>query len=84
MQMTGNPIPQLGMGGKVEGGAYLLDKLDALHTELGFSEYTSGTKSTWDVFAITMALMAGTAGLPHVIVRFLLFLKLKMQENQLV
>lgn len=77
MQMTGNPIPQLGMGGKVEGGAYLLDKLDALHTELGFSEYTSGTKSTWDVFAITMALMAGTAGLPHVIVRFFTVPKVK-------
>lgn len=77
MQMTGNPIPQLGMGGKVEGGAYLLDKLDALHTQLGFNEYTSGTKSTWDVFAITLALMVGTAGLPHVIVRFFTVPKVK-------
>ncbi|MGB1450730.1 MAG: sodium:solute symporter family protein, partial [Marinirhabdus sp.] len=72
MQMTGNIIPQLGMGGTVEGGGgeFLLDKLDTLHTQLGFNEYTDGTKSTWDVFAITLALMVGTAGLPHVIVRF--------------
>jgi cation/acetate symporter len=70
IQMTGNPIPQLGFGGTGEGGVYLLDKLDGLHAQLGFSEYTSGSKSTMDVFAITLALMAGTAGLPHVIVRF--------------
>ena len=70
MQMTGNPIPQFGMGGKVEGGQFLLEKLDMLHTELGFNEYTDGSKSSWDVFAITCALMVGTAGLPHVIVRF--------------
>lgn len=69
-QMTGSPIPQIGMGGKVEDGTYLLDKLDQLHTQLGFKAYTSGSKSTWDVFAITLALMVGTAGLPHVIVRF--------------
>jgi cation/acetate symporter len=77
MQMTGNPIPQIGMGGKVEGGAYLLDTLDKLHTDLGFNEYTNGTKSTWDVFAITLALMVGTAGLPHVIVRFFTVPKVK-------
>lgn len=76
-QMTGNPIPQLGMGGKVQDGTFLLDKLDALHTDLGFKEYTSGSKSTWDVFAITMALMVGTAGLPHVIVRFFTVKKVK-------
>lgn len=70
MQMTGNPIPQFGMGGRVEDGTFLLDKLDRLHTDLGFKEYTSGSKSSWDVFAITCALMVGTAGLPHVIVRF--------------
>jgi len=69
-QMTGNLIPQIGMGSAGQDGVYLLDKLDRLHTELGFKEYTSGTKSTWDVFAITLALMVGTAGLPHVIVRF--------------
>ncbi len=77
LQMTGNPIPQVGMGGKLEGGTYLLDKLDALQTQLGFNEYTSGTKTTWDVFAITLALMVGTAGLPHVIVRFFTVPKVK-------
>lgn len=77
LQMTGNVIPQIGMGGTVEGGEFLLDKLDRLHTELGFNEYTTGTKSTWDVFAITLALMVGTAGLPHVIVRFFTVPKVK-------
>ena len=70
IQMTGNPVPQLGFGGTDENGFYLLDKLDGLHKELGFAEYTSGNKSTLDVFLITAALMVGTAGLPHVIVRF--------------
>lgn len=72
IQMTGNAIPQLGMGATVNDGSgtYLLDKLNGLSTELGFAEYTSGTKSVIDIFAITLALMAGTAGLPHVIVRF--------------
>ena len=70
IQMTGNPIPQLGMGAKGADGAYLLDKLNGLSTELGFAEYTRGSKSLMDVFAITFALMVGTAGLPHVIVRF--------------
>lgn len=77
LQMTGNAIPQLGMGGTVSDGAYLLDKIDTLHTELGFNEYTTGSKSTWDVFAITLALMVGTAGLPHVIVRFFTVPKVK-------
>ncbi|MBV7268013.1 sodium:solute symporter family protein [Winogradskyella luteola] len=77
IQMTGNVIPQLGMGGTVEDGTYLLDKLDQLHTQLGFKEYTDGSKSTWDVFAITLALMVGTAGLPHVIVRFFTVPKVK-------
>lgn len=77
IQMTGNIIPQIGMGGTVEGGTFLLDKLDALHTQLGFNEYTDGSKSTWDVFAITLALMVGTAGLPHVIVRFFTVPKVK-------
>ncbi|SEK83555.1 cation/acetate symporter [Atopomonas hussainii] len=71
MMLTGNPIPQLGFGGTVDGtDTYLLDKLNGLSTELGFNTYTDGTKSTIDVFFITMALMVGTAGLPHVIVRF--------------
>lgn len=77
IQMTGNPFPQIGMGDKVEDGTFLLDKLDQLHTQLGFKEYTSGTKSTWDIFAITLALMAGTSGLPHVIVRFFTVPKVK-------
>jgi cation/acetate symporter len=70
IQMTGNPIPQMGFGSKGADGLYLLEKLNGLSAELGFSEYTSRSKSTLDVFAITAALMAGTAGLPHVIVRF--------------
>lgn len=70
LQMTGNVFPQLGFGAAGEDGVYLLDKLDGLHKELGFAEYTSGAKSTFDVFCITAALMIGTAGLPHVIVRF--------------
>ena len=70
IQITGNPIPQLGFGGQDANGIYLLDKLDGLHRDLGFAEYTSGSKSKLDVFFITAALMVGTAGLPHVIVRF--------------
>ena len=72
IMMTNNPIPQLGFGGTLADnpGTYLLDKLDSLHLELGFAAYTSGIRPTVDVFFITMALMVGTAGLPHVIVRF--------------
>ena len=70
MMVTGNIIPQIGFGSASSDGIYLLDKLDGLHRELGFNEYTSGKKSTIDVFFITAALMVGTAGLPHVIVRF--------------
>ena len=70
IQMTGNPIPQLGMGAKGADGLYLLEKLNGLSNELGFVEYTKGSKSVIDVFAITFSLMVGTAGLPHVIVRF--------------
>ncbi|MDC6480619.1 cation acetate symporter [Flavobacteriaceae bacterium] len=70
MQMTGNPIPQLGFGSEGSDGIYLLEKLDGLSRDLGFHEYTTGSKSKLDVFFITAALMIGTAGLPHVIVRF--------------
>ncbi|MGY8946582.1 MAG: sodium:solute symporter family protein [Flavobacteriales bacterium] len=70
IQMTGNPIPQIGFGSQGTDGIYLLDKLDGLSRELGFHQYTSGSKSKLDVFFITAALMVGTAGLPHVIVRF--------------
>ena len=70
IQMTGNPIPQIGFGSQGADGVYLLEKLDGLSRELGFHEYTTGSKSKLDVFFITAALMIGTAGLPHVIVRF--------------
>ncbi|WP_420582318.1 sodium:solute symporter family protein [Reichenbachiella sp.] len=72
IQLTGKWIPQIGFGSQLldGSGTYLLDKLDGLHRELGFAEYTTGAKSTLDLFAITFALMVGTAGLPHVIVRF--------------
>ena len=80
MLLTGNPIPQLGFGGTLGGSVgsqlangetiTLLQKLNDLHTELGFKLYTDGKKSMIDVFFITFALMVGTAGLPHVIVRF--------------
>ena len=71
-QMTGNLIPQIGMGSTLNdnSGVYLLDKLDLLSKDLGFNEYTNGSKSVTDIFFITLALMVGTAGLPHVIVRF--------------
>mgnify|MGYP001216974171 FL=1 len=72
LQMTGNFIPQIGMGSQINDGSgiYLLEKLDLLSKDLGFNEYTSGSKSVFDIFCITLALMVGTAGLPHVIVRF--------------
>ncbi|CAM3576242.1 sodium:solute symporter family protein [Parendozoicomonas haliclonae] len=71
MMITGNPIPQLGFGSNVAGEEVsVLQKLNGLSEELGFNTYTDGSKSTIDVFFITMALMVGTAGLPHVIVRF--------------
>ncbi|MGY8717986.1 MAG: sodium:solute symporter family protein [Verrucomicrobiia bacterium] len=71
IMLTGNPVPQLGLGSEVkEGGAYMLDLLDTLSTDLGFHAYTHGVRPVWDVAAITCALMVGTAGLPHVIVRF--------------
>jgi len=78
--LTGNPVPQLGFGASLGGDVgtaisggeqvYLLDKLNQLHAELGFAPYTDGSKPMVDVFFITMALMVGTAGLPHVIIRF--------------
>jgi cation/acetate symporter len=77
IQMTGNIVPQLGFGSTDHNGTFLLDKLNQLHTDLGFAEYTSGSKSMLDVFFITAALMVGTAGLPHVIVRFFTVPKVK-------
>ncbi len=71
IMLTGNPVPQLGLLSDVQGESTgLVQKLDGLSTELGFAEYTTGRKPMIDVFAITLALMVGTAGLPHVIVRF--------------
>ncbi|MFG0312702.1 MAG: sodium:solute symporter family protein [Phycisphaerales bacterium] len=80
MLLTGNVVPQLGFIGSLGGdvGSQLaagetvgmLDKLDTINTELGFNEFTDGTKSKLDIFMITLALMVGTAGLPHVIIRF--------------
>ncbi len=72
MMITGNPIPQLGLGGTLADGSgvHVLKSLDQTLVDLGFNPFTEGTKSTIDVFAITAALMVGTAGLPHVIVRF--------------
>ena len=71
VQLTGNPLPQLAFGSKLsDGSGYMLDRLNQVVTDLGFAAYTAGNKSTIDVFAITFALMVGTAGLPHVIVRF--------------
>ena len=77
IMMTGNWIPQFGFGGTLEDGTYLLDKLDGLHQELGFAAYTDGSKSMLDIFFITASLMVGTAGLPHVIVRFFTVPKVK-------
>jgi cation/acetate symporter len=71
IMLTGNPVPQLGLAADAgDASIGLVEKLDGLSTDLGFAEYSSGRKPMIDVFAITMALMVGTAGLPHVIVRF--------------
>ena len=78
LQMVGNPIPQIGMGGTMSDGTYLLDKLNLLSTDLGFTAYTeSGMNNRVNIFFITAALMMGTAGLPHVIVRFFTVPKVK-------
>ena len=69
--MTGEIVPQIGFGSKlVDSPTYLLDKLDQVTKDLGFAAYTENVKSKIDIFCITAALMFGTAGLPHVIVRF--------------
>jgi cation/acetate symporter len=71
LMITGNPVPQLGLGGVDQAsGTALLERLNGLHAELGFAPYTDGSKSMLDVLFITAALMVGTAGLPHVIIRF--------------
>ncbi|WP_322803271.1 sodium:solute symporter family protein [Vibrio alfacsensis] len=72
LQLTGNPLPQIGLGSTIQGtDVYLLDRLDQVVTELGFSEYTTAVRGdTLNMFVYTMSLMIGTAGLPHVIIRF--------------
>jgi len=82
IQMTGNPIPQIGFGGEhLASGDYLLDRLDGVSAELGFGAYTEGVKGKLDIFCITAALMLGTAGLPHVIVRFYTVKKVKAARS---
>lgn len=73
LDLMGTPIPQIGLGGALADGTPLLEKLDLIHADLGFASYTQPFVGSWDklnVFCVTLALMAGTAGLPHVIVRF--------------
>lgn len=70
LQLTGNPIPQLGLGSSMADGTHLLKKLDQVLVELGFAEYTAQKGGTLNIFLYTMSLMIGTAGLPHVIIRF--------------
>lgn len=77
IQMVNHPVPQIGMGGNIADGTALLDKLNMLSTDLGFHEYTNGNKPRIDMFCVTAALMLGTAGLPHVIVRFFTVPKVK-------
>ncbi len=79
LQLTGNPLPQLGLGSTLSGtDVYLLDRLDQVVTDLGFKEYTTNVRlSGINMFAYTMSLMIGTAGLPHVIIRFFTVPKVK-------
>jgi cation/acetate symporter len=79
LQLTGNPIPQLGLGSTMSSGEgmYLLEKLDKIVVDLGFSAYTAQKGSTLNIFLLTMSLMIGTAGLPHVITRFFTVPKVK-------
>ncbi len=79
LNLTGNPIPQLGLGSTMVGSeTFLLDRLDQIVTELGFAQYTTQARlSTLNMFVYTMSLMIGTAGLPHVIIRFFTVKKVK-------
>jgi cation/acetate symporter len=79
MHLTGNPIPQLGLGSTMSDGSgmYLLDKLDKVCVDLGFAAYTAQKGSSLNIFLLTMSLMIGTAGLPHVIIRFFTVPKVK-------
>ena len=78
ISLTGNPIPQLGLGSAMEDGVFLLDRLDQVLRDLGFTEYTTAKRlSTLNMLAYTFSLMIGTAGLPHVIIRFFTVPKVK-------
>ncbi len=77
LQLTGNPVPQLGLGSTMTDGTYLLDKLDIILVDLGFAAYTAQKGSTLDMALLTLSLMIGTAGLPHVIARFFTVPKVK-------
>ena len=77
LQLTGNPLPQLGLGGSMADGTYMLDKLDQVITDLGFAAYTEQKGSSWNMILLTLSLMIGTAGLPHVIIRFFTVPKVK-------
>ncbi|TNF37044.1 MAG: cation acetate symporter [Gammaproteobacteria bacterium] len=77
LQLTGNPLPQLGLGGTMSDGTHLLVKLDQVLRELGFAEYTAQKGSTLNMLLLTLSLMIGTAGLPHVIIRFFTVPKVK-------
>lgn len=70
LNLTGNPLPQLGLGSTMADGTYVLDKLDLILRDLGFAEYTAQKGGTLNMFLLTLSLMIGTAGLPHVIIRF--------------
>ncbi|ABD82412.1 sodium:solute symporter family protein [Saccharophagus degradans] len=77
LQLTGNPLPQLGLGSELHNGVYLLDKLDQVLVDLGFNKYTEQKESTINMLLLTLSLMIGTAGLPHVIIRFFTVPKVK-------
>jgi cation/acetate symporter len=78
LQLTGNPVPQIGLGSvETQSGLFLLDKLDQVVTDLGFAAYTAQKGSTLNIFLLTLSLMIGTAGLPHVIIRFFTVPKVK-------
>lgn len=77
LQLTGNPLPQLGLGSELHNGVYLLDKLDQVLVDLGFNKYTEQKDSTINMVLLTLSLMIGTAGLPHVIIRFFTVPKVK-------
>ncbi len=78
ISLTGNPVPQLGLGSDMADGVYLLDKLDQVLRDLGFTDYTTAKRlSSLNMLAYTFSLMIGTAGLPHVIIRFFTVPKVK-------